>query len=683
MRWEKDTISVRTTNGVRAKCEDFKLHTSDPLQDLLPQIDMEVQADSINIDIEKGSEIEKMSVEVRSGQSFVPPAAEEGALRSGMISKVTEMLNSRRRNLTDYHIEEHNTAAKSIEECLYSTASTQENYLDEGSLPYRVDCILEQLQNEPSIVRLQADVEPQPAPFTQRVREAQKKMISSPVSGLQQKKRKFVPVEFETHSAERNRVLEGIVDILQTRRPNGTVNWHVALPHLHRRLEECLYRQDCHALEKYTDMNTLSERVSDFVTLGGQKKPFQVRSLKSVPLPEHLLQSSRDVAKHPAKKTTPKKAAFTTPAKPSVTGASKATEPSGTSNSSSAVKSGEGTAKKKAKTPDELLLKQQQRLLLLQHAAQCTAPLGECRATQHCADMRALWSHITSCQVPKCSTPHCISSRYVLSHFCNCNDPACRMCQPVRENRGLDALSGTEDNNSESGAVDRGGKRKCLVEGAGGDEENVLNEAQSRRRLSTESGRSAQTVSTAATAVSGHSSSFASRAMSKHITELFTPVLEQLLEVPYAQAYFGAPVDPVASGAPNYFAVIKRPMDLGTVLRRLHSFSYTHVQQLVDDVELVFSNAHAYNRPGTVVYNLAKRLKSLFSWAARKPRMDLSQKLAQLEGGGAGVAVDVRTGPGTAPMQVRRHTSSSTASTAGREDSEQEVSPRPAVEQEA
>ena len=38
-----------------------------------------------------------------------------------------------------------------------------------------------------------------------------------------------------------------------------------------------------------------------------------------------------------------------------------------------------------------------------------------------------------------------------------------------------------------------------------------------------------------------------------------------------------APVDPVAQGIPDYFSVIKHPMDLGTVRAKLQSLSLIHI----------------------------------------------------------------------------------------------------------
>jgi hypothetical protein len=141
--------------------------------------------------------------------------------------------------------------------------------------------------------------------------------------------------------------------------------------------------------------------------------------------------------------------------------------------------------------------------------------------------------------------------------------------------------------------------------------------------------------------------------MSKHITAEFRPIVEQLMEMPGCAEYFGLPVDPVLNGAPNYFNIIKHPMDLGTVLQRLERFAYTSVQSVVDDVELVFSNACTYNVPGTKIHKLAKTLRDKFKWLSRKPRMDLSQKYAQLTGTAA---------PLPPPMAMQRSTSTTSSS---------------------
>ena len=51
------------------------------------------------------------------------------------------------------------------------------------------------------------------------------------------------------------------------------------------------------------------------------------------------------------------------------------------------------------------------------------------------------------------------------------------------------------------------------------------------------------------------------------------------------------PVDPVKLGIPDYFDVVKRPMDLGTIRKRLKSEEIRSKEQFVELVRLVFDNA--------------------------------------------------------------------------------------------
>ena len=81
----------------------------------------------------------------------------------------------------------------------------------------------------------------------------------------------------------------------------------------------------------------------------------------------------------------------------------------------------------------QVLRHQQQRLLLLRHAAKCQHEDGKCPVTPHCAGMKRLWKHIAECKDQKCLVPHCVSSRYVLSHYHRCKDVRCPVCGPVRE----------------------------------------------------------------------------------------------------------------------------------------------------------------------------------------------------------------------------------------------------------
>ncbi|WAR56945.1 hypothetical protein PtB15_7B798 [Puccinia triticina] len=64
---------------------------------------------------------------------------------------------------------------------------------------------------------------------------------------------------------------------------------------------------------------------------------------------------------------------------------------------------------------------------------------------------------------------------------------------------------------------------------------------------------------------------------------------------------FLAPVDPVALNIPDYFNVVKQPMDLSTIETRLGKAGkpchYRSAEEFVADIQLVFSNCYMYNGP--------------------------------------------------------------------------------------
>lgn len=60
--------------------------------------------------------------------------------------------------------------------------------------------------------------------------------------------------------------------------------------------------------------------------------------------------------------------------------------------------------------------------------------------------------------------------------------------------------------------------------------------------------------------------------------------------------------EPVASSVPNYYKIIKQPMDLKKVKRKLQLRSsqyYKSVQEFVDDMRLIFKNCAKYNEAGS------------------------------------------------------------------------------------
>ncbi|RCI05559.1 hypothetical protein CU098_000262, partial [Rhizopus stolonifer] len=75
---------------------------------------------------------------------------------------------------------------------------------------------------------------------------------------------------------------------------------------------------------------------------------------------------------------------------------------------------------------------------------------------------------------------------------------------------------------------------------------------------------------------------------------------------------FVQPVDELIDGAPNYYEIIKNPMDLSLIKRRVENKEYTTFRQLEDDIHLMLNNCFTYNGPGTFVYNEGLALEAAF-----------------------------------------------------------------------
>ncbi|XP_027101957.1 transcription factor GTE8-like isoform X2 [Coffea arabica] len=88
-------------------------------------------------------------------------------------------------------------------------------------------------------------------------------------------------------------------------------------------------------------------------------------------------------------------------------------------------------------------------------------------------------------------------------------------------------------------------------------------------------------------------------------------LLKKLMSHEYAWV-FNTPVDIVKLNIPDYFTVIKQPMDLGTIKSKLGSGVYSSPLDLLADVKLTFSNAMTYNPPGNDVHIMADTMQKFF-----------------------------------------------------------------------
>uniref|UniRef100_A0A8C0U5P8 Bromodomain testis-specific protein n=1 Tax=Cyanistes caeruleus TaxID=156563 RepID=A0A8C0U5P8_CYACU len=75
---------------------------------------------------------------------------------------------------------------------------------------------------------------------------------------------------------------------------------------------------------------------------------------------------------------------------------------------------------------------------------------------------------------------------------------------------------------------------------------------------------------------------------------------------------FHQPVDAVTLNLPDYYTIIKNPMDLGTIKKRLEHNYYTRAAECIEDFKTMFWNCYMYNKPGDDIVFMAKELEKVF-----------------------------------------------------------------------
>lgn len=103
-------------------------------------------------------------------------------------------------------------------------------------------------------------------------------------------------------------------------------------------------------------------------------------------------------------------------------------------------------------------------------------------------------------------------------------------------------------------------------------------------------------------------------AQSKKMDELMKQcgvALKRLMTHKYSWV-FNEPVDVVKLGLHDYLKIIQKPMDLGTIKKKLDVGVYMLPTEFAEDVRLTFANAMKYNPPGHDVYLMADTLRQGF-----------------------------------------------------------------------
>jgi len=97
---------------------------------------------------------------------------------------------------------------------------------------------------------------------------------------------------------------------------------------------------------------------------------------------------------------------------------------------------------------------------------------------------------------------------------------------------------------------------------------------------------------------------------------------------------FREPVDWKSLGLFDYPQIIKKPMDLGQVKRKIEQMKYNSIHDAADDVRLIWKNCMQYNADGSDFFILAQNMSKKFEDKFGKLQKDLDSKSAANGGKG-------------------------------------------------
>ncbi|KAK4533848.1 hypothetical protein CCYA_CCYA19G4730 [Cyanidiococcus yangmingshanensis] len=175
------------------------------------------------------------------------------------------------------------------------------------------------------------------------------------------------------------------------------------------------------------------------------------------------------------------------------------------------------------------------------------------------------------------------------------------------------------DEDTGSNAVALRSRQRSRSRQGGSESTDTSEPGRPRRRLrpstsSVESGSRRNVVTRTRSAASLRASTDLPKAPSDADTFLNTvAILIQQLRQHDRYGFFSAPVD--REEAPDYDEIIRQPMDLGTMQQKLESGAYRRLNQVEQDLELIWRNCFTYNPSNSIYYREAARLQK---WAHKQ-----------------------------------------------------------------
>ena len=116
----------------------------------------------------------------------------------------------------------------------------------------------------------------------------------------------------------------------------------------------------------------------------------------------------------------------------------------------------------------------------------------------------------------------------------------------------------------------------------------------------------------------------ATRRLTNKLVLMKENVLKPIWEHQFAWP-FQAPVDAIKLGIPDYFAIIKKPMDLGTIRDRFENNFYRSSDEAMADFAQIFANCFKYNNPELEIVAMGKELERFYlSKVAKLPKEEFA-----------------------------------------------------------
>eukprot|EP01029_Cantina_marsupialis_P012298 TRINITY_DN27146_c0_g1_i1.p1 TRINITY_DN27146_c0_g1~~TRINITY_DN27146_c0_g1_i1.p1 ORF type:complete len:1336 (-),score=283.60 TRINITY_DN27146_c0_g1_i1:427-4434(-) len=213
----------------------------------------------------------------------------------------------------------------------------------------------------------------------------------------------------------------------------------------------------------------------------------------------------------------------------------------------------------------DLLKRQQERLILLDHARHCRNP--SCTFHPECAYYQRLNPHIMNCVDVNCAKAHCLSSRHILKHYSGCPDRSeCKICSPLHQIiLRRQRQKGIMRSNSSTGPDATENHLTPL---------NSFSHFLLRRHIDS-------------------IRAFDPFLPPSKLRQYLSPIIKDITELQSAK-FFMNRVNEEEDEAPGYYNIIKEPISLGEIKNKVTSFRYRKFEEFCYDMELVFKNCAAY-----------------------------------------------------------------------------------------